>query len=158
MKKLLLIALLTSSLLGCANERYFGGNGAEAVVYKENHSFEFAIKKRTETVEQIEHLIRKIESMDKGATYIVEYKSTRTKMMLEPIFKQYPSHIIAPKRVEYRSKSSLPSDLNIHVTLTRLKTQQCLPTKFNTRIGQPDCFVESMRLKQVSDKSRLIGE
>ncbi len=85
MKNLVFIALLTSSLLGCANERYFGGNGAEAIVYKENHSFEFAIKKRTETAKKIEQLIRDIESMDKGATYVVEYKSTRAKTMLEPI-------------------------------------------------------------------------
>lgn len=30
MKKLLLMALFTSSLLGCASEQYFVGHGAEA--------------------------------------------------------------------------------------------------------------------------------
>ncbi|HGY9570767.1 TPA: hypothetical protein ACOJRH_001377 [Vibrio harveyi] len=158
MKKLVLIALLTSSLFGCATERYFGGNGAEAVVYKEHHSFEFAVKNRAETEKQIKQLIQKIESMDKEATYVIDYKSARSKTMLKKTFEQYPSHIIAPHRVEYRYTPALPSDLNIQVTLTRLQTQQCSPAQIQVQLGEPDCFVESMRLKQVSYKSRLVGE
>ena len=158
MKKLLLMALFTSSLLGCASEQYFVGHGSEALVYKEHHSFEFAMKNRGETAKQLKGLIQDIESMDKEATYIVDYKSIRSKAMLQEIFEQYPSHVIAPQRVVYRSAQLLPSDLNIQVTLTRLKTQECTPAQIHVRLRQPDCFAESMRLKQVAYKSRLVGE
>lgn len=158
MKKLVLITLLTSSLFGCVTERYFGGNGAEAVVYKEHHSFEFVIKNRVEIEKQIKQLIHKIESMDKESTFIIDYKSTPSKVMLVQVFEQYPSHTIAPQRVEYRYSPTLPSDLKIQITLTRLKSQQCTPAQIQVELGQPDCFVESMRLKQVSYKPRLLGE
>ena len=158
MKKLLLMALFTTSLFGCTSEQYFVGQGSEALVYKEHHSFEFAMKNRAETTKQITALIQDIESMDKEATYVVDYKSPRTKQMLQAIFKQYPSHLIAPQRVTYRSAQLLPTDLNIQVTLTRLKTQECKPAQIHVRLRQPDCFAESMRLKQVAYKSRLVGE
>ncbi|MEZ8638573.1 hypothetical protein AB6D55_01285 [Vibrio splendidus] len=158
MKKLLLMALFTTSLLGCASEQYFVGHGAEALVYKEHHSFEFAMKNRAETTKQINALIQDIESTDKEATYVVDYKSNRSKQMLQAIFDQYPSHVIAPQRVLYRSAQLLPSDLKIQVTLTRLKTQECAPAQIHVRLRQPDCFAESMRLKQVAYKSRLVGE
>ncbi|CDT64734.1 conserved exported hypothetical protein [Vibrio coralliirubri] len=158
MKKLLLMALFTSSLLGCASEQYFVGHGSEALVYKEHHNFEFAVKNRGETAKQLKGLIQDIESMDKEATYVVDYKSIRNKAMLQEIFEQYPSHVIAPQRVVYRSAQLLPSDLNIQVTLTRLKTQECTPAQIHVRLRQPDCFSESMRLKQVAYKSRLVGE
>jgi hypothetical protein len=158
MKKLLLMALFTSTILGCASEQYFVGHGAEALVYKEHHSFEFTIKNRAETGKQLNELIQDIESMDKEATYIVDYKSNRSKQMLKAIFDQYPSHVIAPQRVLYRSAQLLPNDLNIQVTLTRLKTQECTPAQIHVRLRQPDCFAESMRLKQVAYKSRLVGE
>ncbi|CDT86088.1 hypothetical protein [Vibrio coralliirubri] len=158
MKKLLLMALFISSLLGCASEQYFVGHGSEALVYKEHHNFEFAMKNRAETAKQLKGLIQDIESMDKEATYVVDYKSIRSKAMLQEIFEQYPSHVIAPQRVVYRSAQLLPSDLNIQVTLTRLKTQECTPAQIHVRLRQPDCFAESMRLKQVAYKSRLVGE
>ena len=116
------------------------------------------MKNRAETTKQITALIQDIESMDKEATYVVDYKSPRTKQMLQAIFKQYPSHLIAPQRVTYRSAQLLPTDLNIQVTLTRLKTQECKPAQIHARLRQQDCFVESMRLKQVAYKSRLVGE
>ena len=158
MIRLLFMILFTSSLFGCATERYFGGNGAEAVVYKEHHHFDFVIKNRTETAKQLKALIQDIELIDKEATYRVDYKSAASKKMLQTIFAQYPSHVVAPQRVLYRHALLLPNDLNIQVTLTRLKTQQCLPAQIQIQLGQPDCFVESMRLKQVSYKSRLLGE
>ncbi|CAK2484533.1 hypothetical protein [Vibrio crassostreae] len=158
MKKLLLMALFTTSLLGCASEQYFVGHGSEALVYKEHHNFEFAVKNRGETAKQLKGLIQDIESMDKEATYVVDYKSPRTKQMLQVIFEQYPSYLIAPQRVTYRSAQLLPTDLNIQVTLTRLKTQECKPAQIHVRLRQQDCFTESMRLKQVAYKSRLVGE
>lgn len=158
MKKLLLMVLFTSTILGCASEQYFVGHGAEALVYKEHHSFEFTMKNRAETGKQLNELIQDIESMDKEAIYIVDYKSNRSKQMLKAIFDQYPSHVIAPQRVLYRSAQLLPNDLNIQVTLTRLKTQECTPAQIHVRLRQPDCFAESMRLKQVAYKSRLVGE
>ncbi|KWU01483.1 hypothetical protein GL177_18855 [Vibrio toranzoniae] len=158
MKKLLLMVLFTSTILGCASEQYFVGHGAEALVYKEHHSFDFTMKNRAETGKQLNELIQDIESMDKEATYIVDYKSNRSKQMLQAIFDQYPSHVIAPQRVLYRSAQLLPSDLKIQVTLTRLKTQECTPAQIHVRLRQPDCFAESMRLKQVAYKSRLVGE
>ncbi|MDA0154824.1 hypothetical protein OH460_21100 [Vibrio sp. Makdt] len=158
MKKLGLMALFAISLFGCASEQYFVGHGSEALVYKEHHSFKFEIKSRAETTKQLDVLIHKIESMDKEATYLVDYKSAVDKKMLQGIFEQYPSHIIAPQRVVYRHAQLLPTDLNIQVTLTGLKSQECTPAQIHVRARQSDCFVESMRLKQVAYKSRLVGE
>ncbi|OIN25691.1 hypothetical protein [Vibrio barjaei] len=158
MKKLIIIVFLVSTLLGCASERYFGGNGAEAITYQEHHNFDFAIKNYDETAKQISALVKDIESTDKEATYVIDYKDTRSKKMLEKIFDQYPSHKVAPQRVEFKHVRTMRSDLKIQVALTRLKTQYCAPAQIQHQIGQPDCFVESMRLKQVSYKSRLVGE
>jgi hypothetical protein len=158
MKQLVLIILMTSSLLGCVTERYFGGNGSEALVYKEKHTFSFVIKNLAQTETELNRLVSEIESTDNEATYVIDYKKLASKKMLEQIFSRYPSHVIAPERIVYRRALSSPSDLNIRVTLTRLRTQQCLPAQIEVESRQPDCFIESMRLKQVSYKSQLVGE
>jgi hypothetical protein len=158
MKKLLLTTLLASSLLGCATERYFGGNGVEALVYKEHHSFSFVIKNKTETERELRRLVAKIESTDNEATYVIDYKKISSKRMLENIFAQYPAHVAEPKRAVYRHANSLPNDLRVRVTLRLMKTQQCLPAQIEVESRQSDCFLESTRLKQVSYKSKLVGE
>ncbi|HCH3375406.1 TPA: hypothetical protein NKU37_002944 [Vibrio parahaemolyticus] len=158
MKTFLLMLFITSPLWGCASEQYFVGNGAEALVYKEHHSFEITMKNHGEMNKQMAALIQDIESIDRDASYVVDYKSMRIKAMLQKIFEQYPSHVIRPQRVLYRSAQSLPSDLKIQVTLTRLKAQECEPAQIHVRLRKSECFAETMRLKQVAYKSRLVGE
>ncbi|EGU42851.1 hypothetical protein VISP3789_18575 [Vibrio splendidus ATCC 33789] len=97
MKKLVLMALFATSLFGCASEQYFVAQGAEALAYKEHHNFEFEIKNRAKTTQQLDALIQEIELADKEATYVVDYKSAASKQMLKEIFKQYPSHLMPPK-------------------------------------------------------------
>ncbi|WP_172380907.1 hypothetical protein [Vibrio sp. Vb339] len=157
MTKLVLLGLFTTSLLGCASQEHFVGYGAEALVHTEQHSFEFVITKRVESSKQLNAWIQDIESMDREAVYVVDYRSTASKQMLQNIFEQYPSHVIAPLRVSYRSAQLLPSDLKIQATLTRLTTQPCTPANIHLGLLQLDCFAESMRLKQVAYKSRLLG-
>ena len=86
MKKLVLMALFATSLFGCASEQYFVAQGAEALAYKEHHNFEFEIKNRAKTAQQLDALIQEIESTDKEATYVVDYKSAASKQMLKEIF------------------------------------------------------------------------
>ncbi len=106
-------------------------------VYKEHHSFKFEIKNRAETTKQLDVLIHKIESMDKEATYFRIISRVVNKKMLQGIFEQYPSHIIAPADMVYRHAQLLPTDSNIQVTLTGLKSQECHQHRFMFVQGSP---------------------
>lgn len=117
MKKLVLMALFAISLFGCASEQYFVGHGSEALVYKEHHSFKFEIKSRAETTKQLDVLIHKIESMDKEATYLVDYKSAVNKKMLQdlctvPIAHHRPTESGLSTCPVITNRSKYPSDVN----------------------------------------------
>jgi hypothetical protein len=151
----LMIALLMS---GCTAERYFGGNGAEALVYTENHRYEIVVKDKHVAQKQLQNLVASVESHDPEATYRVEYKSKTNKDMLAKIFANYASHRGFKERVVYRYNSAMSSDLSVDIAVRKLKTQPCSPAQLQVELASPDCFVEAMRLKQVAYKSRLLGE
>jgi hypothetical protein len=150
--------LLLFGISGCTTERYFDGNGAEALVFQEIHRVDYVVKKRNETVEKMEQLIAISESLDKEAVYVVSYKSSTDRQLAEKAFKSFSSLSIDPSRIEYREVSNMIADVRIVVALRQLKTQTCKPAQLQNEIAQPDCFVETMRLKQVAYKSRLVGE
>ncbi|USD61759.1 hypothetical protein J4N45_07310 [Vibrio sp. SCSIO 43140] len=152
---LLLLVLLVS---GCTTERYFNGNGAETIVYQEVHRVDYVIKKRDATLANMKQFIALSESSDKEANYVVSYKSKSAKNLAEQAFSKFDALTISPSRVQYHQDMSGVADISIIVAVHKIKTQTCQPAQVQQEIGQPDCFVETMRLKQVAYKSRLVGD
>lgn len=152
----LAVAMLLVS--GCTSERYFNGNGAEAIVYQELHRVDYVIKQREATLSNMEKFIALSESSDKEAKYVVSYKSKSAKNLAEQAFSKFDALMIFPSRVQYHQDTSSVADVSITVAVHKIKTQTCQPAQIQQEIGQPDCFVETMRLKQVAYKSRLVGD
>lgn len=158
MKRLFTLLVTCLLISACSSERYFGGNGAEALVYDEHHSYEVRIKNKHAVETQLAAVIEKFESLDRAATYRVEYRSTDAKKLLQSLFASYPSHQVEPKRVTYLRNKDLLAELKMDVTVKQLKMAPCQPAQVQVELPTRDCFVESMRLKQVAYKSRLVGE
>ncbi len=154
----LAFVLLLTGITGCTTERYFDGNGAEALVYQEVHRVDYVINNRSESQQKMEQLIALSESFDKEAAYVVAYKSTADRQLAEKAFKQFSTLAVTPSRVQYRQEQDMIANVRISVAVRQLKTQICQPAQLQQDIAQPDCFVETMRLKQVAYKSRLVGE
>lgn len=153
-----LFAVSFMGITGCTTERYFDGNGAEALVYQEVHRVGYVIEKRKESLKKIEQLIALTESFDKEATYVVSYKSKQDRELAEKAFKQVAILAMTSSRIQYLQKPDMIADVRISVSVRQVRTQTCKPAQLLQEIAQPDCFVESMRLKQVAYKSRLVGE
>ncbi|WP_264876901.1 hypothetical protein [Vibrio agarivorans] len=145
-------------LAGCANEKYFAGNGFEALAYQEHHEFEFTIKDSKQFQSQFLQLVEAISSEDKEASYRVEYKTNTHQKLVDKVFTRYRSNNVMPLTVEFVKNQKLEGDLQVVVAIRRFSHQTCSPLEIRTDLGQPDCFVESMRLKQVAYKSRVVGE
>lgn len=157
MKVSLAILVFSLFISGCASERYFSGNGVEALIYEENHEFEIMIKNRDAIRNKLTSLFMKTEALDREAIYYVSYKSEDIKYFVDETLKKDNKYSIYSDRISYAEDLSLKGDLNINVSFRKIKIQQCNPFEISRDIAQPDCFVESIRLKSVSYKSRLVG-
>ncbi|GAM66526.1 hypothetical protein JCM19236_3978 [Vibrio sp. JCM 19236] len=75
------LMLVLVCLSGCSAERYFTGNGAEALVYEEWHSFDIDLRGHPDQQQVIERLIEQIQQQDPYAQYTVLYKSNKNKQV-----------------------------------------------------------------------------
>ena len=156
MQRLLIVSLLTL-LSGCAAERYFGGNGLEAVVYQQKHTIEMSVKDTARAQTQLEALFATIEKQDTGAQYLIEYKNQASKAILEKSLASYPLLQLKSDKVILLKNQQLLTDVKLQVSFYALKTEQCQPVQFGVEHSQLNCFSESARLKQVANKSRITG-
>lgn len=146
------------AISGCANERYFSGNGFEAVAYKEQHEFNFTIQDSDKFQSQLLELAEKVSAEDREAVFFIEYKNIKHRKLVDQALSSYRSRNLVPLVVEYAKNSALESDLSLVVAIQRFSMQTCLPSNIRSDLSQPDCFVESMRLTQIAYKSRVVGE
>jgi hypothetical protein len=158
MIRLFALTLTCLAISACSSERYFGGNGAEALVYDEHHSYEVRIKNKPAVRAQLADVIANFESIDKEATYHVEYRTSAAKKLMQTLFASYQTHEVDPQRVIYLHNKNLLADLKMDVTVKKIKTEPCQAAQIQKELTTRDCFVESMRVKQVAYKSRLVGE
>lgn len=157
MKTFIYIVVSSLLLVGCANEKYFSGNGFEALGYQEQHEFEFTVQDTEQFKQQLTTLVTTIASEDREAAYLIEYRTAQHKALISDIFKTSFSAKNRPV-FELNRNQALASDIKMNVAIYRLSAQKCLPSDIRVDLNQPDCFVESMRLKQVAYKSRVVGE
>lgn len=158
MIRLFVLTLTCLAISACSSERYFGGNGAEALVYDEHHSYEVRIKNKPAVRAQLADVIANFESIDKDATYHVEYRTPAAKTLMQTLFASYQTHEVDPQRVVYLHNKNLLADIKVDVTVKKIKTGTCQGAQIQKELTTRDCFVESMRVKQVAYKSRLVGE
>ncbi|MCW8344690.1 hypothetical protein MD535_01445 [Vibrio sp. ZSDZ65] len=156
MKQLLIVSLLIM-LSGCAAERYFGGNGLEALVYQQKHTIEMSVQDTARAQSQLEALFSTIEDQDTGARYFIEYKNKAAKSLLDQSLASYPRLQLKNDKVVLVNNKQLLTDIKLQVSFYVLKTEQCQPVQFGVEHSQLNCFSESARLKQVANKSRITG-
>lgn len=157
MMKRLLIASLLTMLSGCAAERYFGGNGLEALVYQQKHTIEMSVKDAARAQSQLNTLFSTIEDQDTGAQYFIEYKNKASKAVLDQSLALYPRLQLKNDKVVLVNNKQLMTDIKLQVSFYVLKTEQCQPVQMGVEHSQMNCFSESARLKQVANKSRITG-
>ncbi|MGF1771133.1 hypothetical protein L4C42_02365 [Vibrio wakamikoensis] len=158
MIRLFAFTLTCLAISACSSERYFGGNGAEALVYDEHHSYEVRIKNKPAVRAQLANIIDNFESIDRAAIYHVEYRTSDARKLLQTLFASYQTHEVDPQRVVYLHNKNLLADLKMDVTVKKIKTEPCQGAQIQKELAIRDCFVETMRAKQVAYKARLVGE
>ncbi|MCL9774881.1 hypothetical protein [Vibrio methylphosphonaticus] len=153
----LLLVCAILSLSGCTTERYFGGNGLEALVYQQHHTIEMSIQDKTHAQQRLSALFSSVEDEDTGALYHIEYRSNVGKVLIDTIINDYPAFKVKKDKVTLAKNTKLLSDLKVQITFYALETEQCHAAQIGFEHSQTNCFSESARLKQVANKSRLLG-
>ncbi|MFA0439123.1 hypothetical protein BCU70_06825 [Vibrio sp. 10N.286.49.C2] len=152
---LILSAMLILS--GCASERYFGGNGLEALVYQQRHTVEMSIQDEKQAQQKLNALFSAVEGEDTGALYSIEYRNNAGKVLIDRIIDDYPALKVKKHKVTLAKNTQLLSDLKLQITFYALQTEECHAAQIGFEHSQTNCFSESARLKQVANKSRLLG-
>ena len=158
MRTRVLCICLSLLMFGCTTERYFIGDGVEALVYQENHTVELNIKNKSASKAYLTQLIESIEKQNADARYTFVYRQAKTKALFEQTLMAFPELKLKNHRVSYQQESQLRSDALVKVTLHKVKTERCAPSQVLVESYQRNCFVESSRMQQVVNKSKLVGE
>ncbi|MEZ9246026.1 hypothetical protein AB4179_17450 [Vibrio lentus] len=151
------LMLLLVNLSGCSAERYYTGNGTEAVVYEEWHSFDIDLRGHEDQEKVIARLIEKIHQQDPYAQYTVLHRNNNSKQVFSAATQGLTELSSATKRVHYIYSPDNIADLTIRVKMLAAHTELCQAIELFKKTGQINCFVESARIKQVANKQRLIG-
>lgn len=151
------LILVLVSLSGCSAERYFIGNGAEAVVYEEWHSFDIDLRGHPDQQQVVGKLIEQIQQQDPYAQYRVLYKNDNSKRVFSSAAQEFTELSIPNKRVHYSHSPDNIADLTIRARVLAAHTEKCQAIELFKRTGQINCFVESARVKQIANKQRLTG-
>lgn len=155
MRRILMTLLGVVLLSGCA-ERYFNGPGAEALIYPETHVYQLTIKSTAESAAQLGEIVDKVDEIDSGASYLLEYRNSKGKQVALHTLKARPA---LPQRAEafaLKQNSTLASDLQLTVTYHALMTAACKPAQIEQANPSRNCFSEVARMKQVSHKERIV--
>lgn len=158
MKTGIIALLLSAMLFGCTTERYLVGDGVEALVYEENHRFEFNVKKQVPLETQLTKLIQAVEKQNAAAHYSIAYRRKEMKRIAQEAFKHFPELTLNNHRVDFEYQATEKADLVVNITLHKIKTEQCKPSQVLVETYQRNCFIESSRMQQVVNKTRLVGE
>lgn len=154
-----ILALLASVMLfGCTAERYFVGDGAEALVYQENHRFEFTVKQPASVKSQLDQLIQTAEKQNATAHYLIVYRTKGMKQLAQDVLTRFPELTLNNHRVGYEYQATEKVDLVINIMLHKVKTERCKPSQVQVETYKRNCFIESSRMQQVVNKNRLVGE
>ncbi|WP_418641446.1 hypothetical protein ACNUDM_07890 [Vibrio chaetopteri] len=154
-----ILALLASVMLfGCTAERYFVGDGVEALVYQENHRFEFTVKQPASVKSQLVQLVQAAEKQNATAHYSIVYRTKGMKQLAKDAMKRFPELTLNNHRVDYKYRAKEEADLVVNITLHKVKAESCKPSQVMLETYKRNCFVESSRMQQVVNKNRLVGE
>lgn len=151
------LMIIMLNLSGCAAERYFTGNGAEAIVYEQWHTFDIDLRGHSSQQEEIARLIEKIHQQDPYAQYTVLHRNNNSKQVFSAATQGLTELSSATKRVHYIYSPDNIADLTIRARVLAAHTELCQAIELFKKTGQINCFVESARIKQVANKQRLIG-
>lgn len=148
--------LLTVLLMSGCTETYFSGNGSEALVYQETHTVQ--MNNSVNLKQQISDILKQVQHEDSNAFIKAEYKNRLSKRALQQALNQYTVYQVKNYRVSYQYNPRLDSDIKLNINMTKLKTEACRPAELSRETWQTNCFVETSRMRQVVDRSSLIGE
>ncbi|GAM60287.1 hypothetical protein JCM19232_620 [Vibrio ishigakensis] len=151
------LMLVLVCLSGCSVERYFTGNGAEALVYEEWHSFDIDLRGHPDQQQVLERLIEQIQQQDPYAQYTVLYKNNKNKQVFYSASKGFIELSKINERVNYIYSPENIVDLTIRAKVLAAYTETCQAVRIFKETGQINCFVESARVKQIANKQRLVG-
>lgn len=151
------LIMVMTNLTGCAAERYFSGNGTEALIYEEWHSYDIDIQDSSEAQEVIATIVRRIQNRDSRAQYNVYYRSSISKTLFESVVKDFRELSSLRNQVTYRHNPHNITDLTMRVKVHAIHTAQCQAIELFKETDELNCFSESARLKQVANKQRLVG-
>ena len=168
--KNVLITLLAlcalGGLSGCA-EKMYAVKGAEALVYPESHTYRFTLNDAKTTnvspqdaeekmAAQLAAIIAQAQQRDHQFTVAYLYSSQSGKRLAQQQIQQLRRQGVSPTQYRLGYLPQPDGDLTVTVQLHRVITEVCQPEIMGQPIQRRDCFVDTMRMKQVANPQRLI--
>lgn len=159
MKKFLCVMVAAFLLGGCA-DKTFDAKGAEALVFPEQQTYRFALKQSDNQVaDAIAQMIDQAQQADRHFEVTYHYATPRGKVLARKQIAKHRRQHLAPMQYAIRSAvADSGEDLRVVVRLTRLVTETCRAGRLAHPTLRRDCFVETMRMKQIAYPEHLIRE
>ena len=164
MKQLLmsvLVLLSLGTLSGCAEQMY-EAKGAEALVYPETHTYQFTVNTQqpqagvTDINAQLNKIVAQAQQRDHQFDVTYLYSTTQGKRIAQQQMAQLHRQGVSATQYRARYASQPKNDLTVELRYYRVLTETCQPEVMGQPIQRRDCFVDTMRMKQVANPQRLI--
>ncbi|MGF1686536.1 hypothetical protein L4C36_07540 [Photobacterium japonica] len=163
--KNVLIALLAlcalSSISGCAEKMYVA-KGAEALVYPETHTYQFTVNNSQSQNgavainTQLTKIVAQAQQRDHQFRVTYLYSSTQGKRIAQQQIAQLHRQGVSASQYNAHYAAQPKTDLTVELRYFRVLTETCQPEVMGQPIQRRDCFVDTMRMKQVANPQRLI--
>ncbi|KLV04165.1 hypothetical protein ABT56_16290 [Photobacterium aquae] len=152
------IGLLTVLLCSGCSDALYREQGAEALYVPEQHTYTVSLEhSKTDIATELEAIVKNAMKTDRGVEVRYAYRTARGKALAMAQTKVLAAMGLAPSQFAVVYDPASAGDLTVIVSLAKLVTETCPPLVLGGHNVRRDCFVESMRMKQVAYPKHVLG-
>jgi hypothetical protein len=156
-----IIGLLFSIMLlsGCV-EKNFNAKGAEALIYPELHRYSYSLKSlnHKDINNDLARITQQARSNDRYFTVTYLFNTNAGKEIAIQQISQNKIKSVLPNQFSMKKSIAITGDLDVVIVINKLLTEKCKPSRIEQNIYRKDCYVESMRMKQIANLEHVVGE
>lgn len=154
----LTLLALTLMLSACA-DRPAPAQGAEALIYPEQHSINVDVKRHGQTAAQnrIRDILAAYLPAAPDTEWAISYRSQQH-AVAKKTEKLLIEDGVSPKRIKRQLSPALDHDIVITIKQYRLITENCPAYQLGLNREKTGCFIDTLRMKHIAAPSRLAAK
>ncbi|WP_318434463.1 hypothetical protein [Photobacterium leiognathi] len=154
MMRLVILLIMSVMTIACSTDH---ATGVHAAIYEKTNHYTFDIKRgdNAQLVSQITHTVTPSLNRNASNRVTINCKTAKAKAFAKQVKVRLVKHGVAPSHIDIKSAHGLTHDLVITHASFGLKTQHCAVEMIGRTTQQIGCYVDSLRLKQLSHPEHL---